>query len=184
MDVFLPEPTNLIRFKPVNTENWVDFESFFQSRRSYCWCMAWRMTPEERKENNAGCRKEFMRQRILSGSPVGILGYINDQPIAWCSVAPRETYQRLGGEEDLKNVWSIACFYISKEFRKRGIVGELVENAKEYAKSNGAKYLEAYPVEPDSPSYRFMGFIGTFEKVGFKQVKMAGSRRHVMILPL
>jgi ribosomal protein S18 acetylase RimI-like enzyme len=116
--------------------------------------------------------------------PVGILGYINDQPIAWCSVAPRETYQRLGGEESLENVWSIACFYISKEFRNRGIVGELIEKAKEYAKSNGAKYLEAYPVEPDSPSYRFMGFIGTFENAGFTKVKMAGSRRHVMILPL
>ena len=67
MEAFLPEPTDLIRFKPVNTENWVDFESFFQSRRSYCWCMAWRMTPEERKENNAGCRKEFMKTAYSFG---------------------------------------------------------------------------------------------------------------------
>jgi hypothetical protein len=44
----------------------------------------------------------------------------------------------------------------------------------------GAKYLEAYPVKPDSPSYRFMGFIQTFEKAAFSFVKKAGTRRHVM----
>ena len=44
--------------------------------------------------------------------------------------------------------------------------------------------LEAYPVDPDSPSYRFMGFIGLFERAGFKAIGRAGSRRHVMRLTL
>ena len=48
----------------------------------------------------------------------------------------------------------------------------------------GAKYIEAYPVEPDSPSYRFMGFIKTFEKAGFNFVKKVGTRRHVMTYKL
>lgn len=49
---------------------------------------------------------------------------------------------------------------------------------------NGAKYLEAYPVDPDSPSYRFMGFVKTFEKVDFTFLKRAGTRRNVMICKL
>jgi hypothetical protein len=56
----------------------------------------------------------------------------------------------------------------------------LIEKAKAYARKNGAKYMEAYPVQRDSPSYRFMGFVKTFEKAGFTFVKMAGTRRHVM----
>ena len=44
--------------------------------------------------------------------------------------------------------------------------------------------LEAYPVEPHSPSYRFMGFISTFKKAGFRFVKKAGIRRNVMLLEL
>jgi GNAT superfamily N-acetyltransferase len=142
------------------------------------------MTKEELKHNNAICRKEFMKERVWSGIPVGLLGYVDNEPMAWCSVAPRESYRRLDGAEELEKVWSIACFYIKKEFRGRGVSKELIEKAKEYAKSSGAEYLEAYPVNQDSPSYRFMGFVSLFEKAGFTHVKMAGTRRHVMILKL
>jgi hypothetical protein len=44
--------------------------------------------------------------------------------------------------------------------------------------------LEAYPVSPDSPSYRFMGFVPAFEARGFAPAGMAGTRRHVMRLAL
>jgi hypothetical protein len=57
----------------------------------------------------------------------------------------------------------------------------LIQSAEKYAKETGAEYIEAYPVEKDAPSYRFMGFIKTFEELGFTFVKMAGTRRHVMI---
>jgi hypothetical protein len=60
----------------------------------------------------------------------------------------------------------------------------LIENAKNYAKQNGAKYIEAYPVENDSPSYKFMGYIKQFEKAGFKYIKEEGKRRNVMIFEL
>jgi hypothetical protein len=52
------------------------------------------------------------------------------------------------------------------------------------SKDNGAKYIEAYPVAPDSPSYWFMGFVPTFEKAGFHFVKSAGTRRNVMIFAI
>jgi hypothetical protein len=50
--------------------------------------------------------------------------------------------------------------------------------------NNGAHYLEAYPVDKKSPSYRHMGFVETFIKKGFSFTAMAGSRRHVMIYGL
>jgi hypothetical protein len=39
--------------------------------------------------------------------------------------------------------------------------------------------LEAYPVDPESPSYRFMGYVETFRAAGYREVGRAGSRRHV-----
>ncbi|MFC4872625.1 hypothetical protein [Negadavirga shengliensis] len=68
----------------------------------------------------------------------------------------------------------------SRDFRDQGLIDWLIEQAMKYAKENGAEYVGAYPVEPDSPSYRFMGFIMTFEKAGFSFIKKAGTRRHVM----
>ena len=175
-----------IKMKPVDKNTWGDFEALFESRGgpSYCWCMLWRMTKEELKVNNAANRKKFIQQRVESDTPIGILVYDEDQPIAWCSIAPRETYRRLGGDEQLENVWSIACFYIKRKFRDQGLMHLLIEEAKKYALKNGASYLEAYPVRPDSPSYKFMGVIKTFEKAGFNFVKMAGTRRHVMTCAL
>ncbi len=59
----------------------------------------------------------------------------------------------------------------------RGII-----QAAEYARSRGASVVEAYPVDPDSPSYRFMGFVPVFEQAGFREVGRVGARRHVMQL--
>lgn len=53
-----------------------------------------------------------------------------------------------------------------------------------YAREQGATVVEAYPVDPDAPSYRFMGFVPTFEEAGFSEVGRAGYRRHVMQLKL
>jgi GNAT superfamily N-acetyltransferase len=179
------KPTRLT-VKPVDKGTWKDFKRFFQSKGcpSYCWCMAWRMTKAELKQNTSGNRKKFIRKRVSSGIPIGLLGYEENKPIAWCSIAPRETYQRLGGDERLENAWSIACFFIKREYRDQGLVDLLIDRAKKYAKKNGAKYLEAYPVEPESPSYRFMGFVKTFEKASFHFVKKAGTRRNVMTCKL
>jgi GNAT superfamily N-acetyltransferase len=175
-----------IKIKPVDKSNWNDFENYFQVKGGpgYCWCMVWRMTKEELKQNNSECRKMFIKERVWNNIPIGILAYIENNVIGWCSIAPRETHQRLDGDNTIEKVWSLTCFHIKKEYRKKGITKYLIENAKKYAKENGGEYIEAYPVEEDSPSYRFMGFTKTFEKEGFKYIKMAGTRRHVMIYKL
>jgi len=102
--------------------------------------------------------------------PVGILGYVGDEPMAWCSVAPRPTYRELGGAEDpgekAENVWSMVCFYVSRKYRGQGMIKRLIDAAVEHAFQRGATVIEAYPVDPNSPSYRFMGFVPKFEECG------------------
>ena len=66
----------------------------------------------------------------------------------------------------------------------KGVARKLVKSAVVHAREKGATVVEAYPVAPDSPSYRFMWFIGTFESMGFREVGRAGIRRHVMRLPV
>ena len=61
---------------------------------------------------------------------------------------------------------------------------QLLQAAIAEAGSQGASYVEAYPVEPDSTTYRFMGLVPAFEEAGFQFVKPAGTRRKVMILSL
>lgn len=179
--------------KPVTAARWPDFEVLFESKGApkYCWCMAWRANAEERKHASGNAaRKKLMKQRVDAGTPVGLLGYVDGAPVAWCSVAPRSTYQPLvyktstneaanGNAEDRK-IWSIVCFYILRSHRGQGLARQMMEAAVKYAKRRGAKTVEAYPVTEDSPSYRFMGFVPMFKQAGFHETGRAGTRRHVM----
>jgi GNAT superfamily N-acetyltransferase len=173
--------------RPVEKQNWADFENLFLSKGapSYCWCMADRITKEERLHDSKECRKTYIKRRVDESVPIGLLAYGDDgSPVAWCSVAPRDSFQSIGGDERLEGVWSITCFYIKREYRRKGLAKRLIESAKAYAETNGAKYVEAYPVKSDSPSYRYMGFIAMFEAAGFSFVKTQGTRKHVMVYSL
>ena len=172
-----------LEFRGLTVETWPDFETFFESKGApkYCWCMAWRSTSEEAKHNDSTHRKQFMKERVFRGMKCGILGYKNGSAIAWCSVAPKTSYRKLTDviEADIDTTWSIVCFFIKREYRGQGIQEKMLEEAIKYARSNGAKRVEAYPVERDSPSYRFMGYVNLFEKSGFIYVGSAGTRRKV-----
>lgn len=86
-----------IIFYEVNCGRLNDLEALFESRGGpkHCWCMVWRTTPEERRNKDPLSRKAAFVSRVMDGVPVGILGYIDDKPIAWCSIAPRNTYWHL-----------------------------------------------------------------------------------------
>jgi GNAT superfamily N-acetyltransferase len=168
----------------LTAERWVDFERLFESRGTLkgCWCMIFRASVHGEVPPPAGpARKRAMRELVVAGVPVGLLGYSDGVPVAWCSVAPRATFRGLaviGAQSD--PIWSITCFYVRREFRGTGATRQLLRAAIREARAGGAIALEAYPVEPDSPSYRFGGFKPLFEREGFREAGLLGSRRHVM----
>jgi GNAT superfamily N-acetyltransferase len=169
--------------KPVTGATWPDLEALFEGRGGpkYCWCMAWREM-ENRASADAAARKAALHQRVREGIPIGILGYVGGEPVAWCSVAPRETFTKLGGatQDHDTGVWSIVCFFVRRDHRRSGLSGRLLEEAVKLARKHGATKVEGYPVDPESPSYRFMGFVSLFQEHGFDETGRAGSRRHVM----
>jgi GNAT superfamily N-acetyltransferase len=182
----LEKRTSAMTFKPVTQRNWKDFEKLFESKGApgYCWCMVWRDMLKGGSRSDNAAKKSSIKNFVANKSPIGILCYDKKEPVAWCSIAPRESYRELGGDQSLNNVWSLVCFYIKKEYRDQGLSQAMVKEAMKYAKSKGATYIEAYPVDPDSPSYRFGGFKTLFEKSGFEFRHKAGSRRNVMVKKL
>jgi GNAT superfamily N-acetyltransferase len=182
---------NPLIFRKVTPARWKDLVRLFERRGGprYCWCMEWRVTPKEFRSADRGRLKAGLAQRVHQRVPIGILGYLNDEPIAWCSIAPRSTYRSAltadppAGDETGK-VWSLVCFFVSRPHRGQRTMRRLLEAAIEHARKRGATVVEAYPVDPDSPSYRFMGFVSSFKAAGFREVGRAGTRRHVVRLHL
>jgi GNAT superfamily N-acetyltransferase len=170
----------------VTRDNWPHLEALFESRGGpkYCWCMAWRPMEDRTGADNAR-RKRALHSRVEEGTPIGLLGYVQGEPVAWCSVAPRETFTRLRDDQQEEDgVWSVTCFFVRRDHRGKGLSGRMLDAAVELARRSGARAVEGYPVDPDSPSYRFMGFLALFQQHGFREVARAGSRRHVLRLEL
>ena len=187
MSVLLPN----IEFHPVTPERWHDLETLFGKSGAYggCWCMWWRASRSEfEKQGNAGNR-QALKNSVDAGEVPGLLAYAEDQPVGWCSVAPRETFSSLERSRTLKRVddlpvWSVVCFYVAKSYRYKGLMVRMLEAAINYAKEQGAKIVEGYPVEPKSsslpPVSSFTGVLSTFQETGFVEVARRSERRPIM----
>ena len=190
MDDQLPEN---MTFQPVDAATWPDFERLFEARGgpSYCWCMPYRATPEENRNLDRETRKAGMHARVTAGVPVGLLAYAGDEPVGWCSIAPRPTFPRPNTSKvpgaaraDDASVWSLTCFFVPRRWRGCGLASRLLQAALDYAREQGAAAVEAYPVDPDSPSYRFGGLRPMFQAVGARELGPLGRRRHLVRIDL
>jgi len=184
---------SIMIYKPLTTKEWNDFVTLFSEHgvQNGCWCMYWRIKRSEFQANYGDGNKIAMREIIESGMIPGILAYDKKKPVAWCSIAPREDFPVLDRSPTLKRidnkpVWSITCFFISKPYRKKGMTSELIKESIEYAKSKGAKTIEAYPIVPeystDPRPELYAGLISTYEKLGFRIVSARSERKPIVRL--
>ena len=84
---------------PVNKSRWKDFEELFGDRGACggCWCMAWRLRAKEFEKQKGSANKRAMKKIVDNNELPGILGYINNKPVGWCSVAPRYKIRKIKG---------------------------------------------------------------------------------------
>ena len=171
-------------FHPVTPDRWPDMAALFDGRGGPkpCWCMLWRRDLEgKRAPEKAPDRRAAMAGLALAGRQVGLLGYNGVTPVAWASIAPRALFDAsLSPLPDQPGLWSLTCFFIRSDHRRQAGFVALLTAAETHARQSGGSGIEAYPVDPDSPSYRFSGFVPSFEKAGFVAVARAGTRRHVL----
>lgn len=175
------------QFHPVTPERLPDLARFSQEHGKfrYCSCMRWRLRSTEFQRSTTEDRVAALEALVDRDVPVGVLAYADGQPVGWCSVAPRETYEGLERYRALPRlddtpVWSVVCFFVDCRVRRRGLTLGLLNAAVAYARSRGARVVEAYPVEPSARLYTYMGSPETFRRAGFRDVTPAGQARWVM----
>ena len=178
-------------FYPVTKENWKDFERLFGEKGACagCWCMYWRLRRKEYDSLRGSGTKRKMKNIVNKGIVPGILASDHDKPIGWCSVAPREDFPVLENSKvlrriDDKPVWSVVCFFINKNYRKKGLSVELLNAVKNYVKMNKGKIIEGYPVEPKSGKtadvFAWTGLASAYKKAGFNEVARRSETRPIM----
>lgn len=132
--------------------------------------------------------KQALCDLVSGGTVPGLVGYLGDSPVGWISLGPREDYLKLRRSPIMKpvddtKVWSVVCSYVARPYRGMGVQHRLLAAAIGFARDNGVRVLEAYPVDraERSPDYAmFFGSRSLYERAGFTEVVRRSPTRVVM----
>ena len=151
--------------------------------------MYWRLTRAQFTEQQGELNHRNIKALVDSGDIPGILAYSSDEPVGWCSIAPCEEFPTLGRSRILKPVddqpvWSVVCFFVARNQRRKGLTVDLLKAAVDFARSNGARIVEGYPVEPKTGKapdvFIYTGVLSAFIQAGFSEVLRRSETRPIM----
>ncbi len=172
---------------PLVPERWDDLVTVFgggdgKGDCGRCWCMWWRLPRPSVVAGLGKQNKALFKERVDAGPAPGLIGYDDTTaPVGWVQVGSRtdvpnwNTARRLSAPLDPKDaddpaVWAISCFVVRAGHRRRGYFGQLLDAAIDWARENGARVLDACPVDtrdrrPASGLYH--GLAPAFRQRGF-----------------
>jgi GNAT superfamily N-acetyltransferase len=196
-----PVTPDQLTFVPANEVSWADLQAVFGTADypGRCYCQRyktdgwhWALSDEVRRDR---LRVQTNCGDPDAGSTTGLVAYLDGVPVGWAAVEPRTEYPRLfrgptvwrGRQEDKADdgVWAVTCMVVRKGFRKRGITYALAEATVGYARSRGARAIEAYPIiVPPGKEITWgdlhVGSRQVFEDAGFAEVSRPSVRRAVL----
>lgn len=185
-----------VEIRAATPERWDDLERLFGPSGAYagCWCMFWRLERSKFKHQKGEGNRQALKDMVAEGERPGLLAYVGGQVAGWCTIGPRESFAALESSRILKRVdgapvWSIACFFVAKPFRRHGLMLALIEGAVRHAVEQGARIVEAYPIDLQSPKLQdqqlssysgYMGIASAYRAAGFVEVGRASETQLIM----
>ena len=189
MDLMKKDHRPTIEVRELTPPLWPDVEKLFGPRGACggCWCMYWRVEKGEKWDDVKGApARARLKKLVSSGKAKGVLAYAGGEPVGWCTFGPRPDFSRLNRArtlacDDADRVWSVPCFFIRRDFRRKGVATALLVKAVDVMRREGVTAIEGYPTRPSKPArarsipdaFAWTGTLPLFEKLGFT---IAGNR--------
>ena len=149
------------------------------------------LTIRERKAAN----KSDKRLLVDNGRSHGVLLYDKDNPIGWIAYGTKTEFPRIDNGRNYKklapeaqdNLWRITCFFVDRDYRKKGVARAALKAALTSIKEKGGGIVEAYPVTAKSAkswskwsNWFWFGTTSMFEREKFKVVGSLGPHHLLM----
>lgn len=160
-----------------------DYLSFFESIEfeehphwADCYCYSYHFTgsaDEWGREKNRSC----VSAMIEEGSMKGYLAYKEGRVVGWCNVNKRLNYQLLAQNYELVDpkhtkICSIVCFLVHPDFRRQGMLQQLLDHIVNDYSALNYEFIEAYPRSGKLSSEKlYRGPEDLYKRNGFELVR-------------
>lgn len=189
-----------VQVQPATAARWNDLVTVFGRRGSdpsWCWCRLFLDSGADKlsssgphADNREALRREIMHAR----TPSGLIAYVDDQPVGWTRVGPRDDFPGVGANRALARVltddpgaWWVTCFAIDSRHRRAGIGTSLLRAAVTFARDYQATSVQGHPVDVDrltarrvSGSALYTGTMAMFIAADFSEIARSSPTRPVM----
>jgi GNAT superfamily N-acetyltransferase len=179
---------------PASADRWLDLEALFGKHRTSCWCTFWRINRSDFNKFKGEEKKALLKEWTTLPIAPGVLAYEEGRSVGWCAIHPREELVSLENSISLKRVddqpvGSFVGYFVAKTARRQGVMQVLLRGAIDYARQNGATFVEGYPLDMQSAPLDgkkltgysgFMGIASVYHELGFVEVGRASETQLIM----
>ena len=160
-----------------------------------CWCMTWRVERARWEAGRGAGNRRALKKLVERAPPPGTLALAGGRAVGWCSAAPRADFAALASKPSLATAWdartwSVTCFLVAKDWRRRGLGARLLRAAVALARAHGATRVEGYPAAlpqdgGDLPAvFAWTGLPQVFERCGFARLAETPGKRPIYVRAL
>ena len=152
-----------------------------------CWCMGFH--PEGGDRTAAPARKrERKLERVREGTAHAALVFDGEDCVGWCQFGAPDEVPRIKNRAAYEKGrssppdWRIACNFVGKGRRRRGVATAALAGALELIAGLGGGTVEGYPEDAGSvpAGFLFNGALSTYEQQGFVRDRRIGKHRWVL----
>lgn len=174
----------VFEIKPLDESTWAAFAALVEANNGIfggCWCMGFH-------EQEPGPHREQKLERVRNGTAHAALVLDGGECLGWAQfgtpgevprIKSRAQYEKTRGE--LPD-WRIACCYVGKGHRRKGVAGAAIAGALELISGLGGGVVEGYPEDAAAvpAGFLFNGALSTYDRLGFERDRKIGKHRWVV----
>jgi len=177
--------------KALDESTWDAFAALVERNNGVfggCWCMGFHAAGVG-TETTPALNRERKLERVRAGTTHAALVFDGDDCLGWCQFGPPEELPRIKSRSAYRKSqtgpppdWRIACCFVGKGNRRKGVASAALEGALELIAGLGGGTVEGYPEDAATvpAGFLFNGALSTYERLGFARDRKIGKHRWVM----
>jgi GNAT superfamily N-acetyltransferase len=178
--------------KALDERTWDAFAALVERNNGVfggCWCIGFHPEGGD-KATTPALNRERKLERVRAGKAHAALVFEGDDCVGWCQFGAPDEVPRIKSRaayekgQSTPPDWRIACNFVGKGHRRRGVATAALAGALELIAQLGGGTVEGYPEGAGAvpAGFLFNGALSTYERLGFTRDRPIGKHRWVVTM--